>query len=624
MSAHAGLLLLAAAAALAAASKEFMPNDTPLAWWHYDGKSGIRAGKGHSGTHVAFQDHVFLGGWGHLHVNAEATKEGAYAAGFLEGYMTSVHIFEHYVSWLQAQFGEVVVHAGGNMRNFGGMGRLVRKFVDANDIWVREQVAKHPDSEYWQTVGRLMAQVDGLLAGQTAATVNTSAMTLERGDLLLLLASGDVYDIQPAVHEAGRVNWAALRAQDFMKEFHKRVSCSCLVTATGEAVRAGHNTWTSYNNMLRIYKRFTWTVAGRPVHQVAFSSRPAYTYSKDDFYTLPLQRMVVMETTNSVFNNSLYDKVIPRALMAWQRVPVSNFLARDGTHWADLMTHHNSGTYNNQWIAVTLDRATKTGLQDGFLTIAEQIPGEVKVADVTPIVRQQGFWASYNVPYDAGIWEKSGYGEHPDKMGGENSYHGNARAKIFQRDAPGARRSMADFRKLMGSNNYQTDPFSEGDPNKAISARGDLSVENPSLFGAVDLKVTEFAPGEESWDGTAWARSGPTTDNQPAYSWLNIPDSEQILHLGQPAIFDFPFVPMAFSDASGIKPLETSGLRKNSVQWLEATETATKAERPSSSAAAWAAASALCLASVVCGFALAARAWRRRPEEEGSLYYLQS
>jgi len=134
-----------------------------------------------------------------------------------------------------------------------------------------------------------------------------------------------------------------------MKEFHKRVSCSALVTYTPEAVRAGHVTWTSYNNMLRIYKRVTWSEQGVPVHRVAFSSRPGYMYSKDDFYTLPLQRMVVMETTNGIFNNSLYDQVVPRALMAWQRVPVSNFLARDGAHWAELMTLHNSGTYNNQW-----------------------------------------------------------------------------------------------------------------------------------------------------------------------------------------------------------------------------------------------------------------------------------
>merc|ERR1719330_1829463 len=45
-------------------------------------------------------------------------------------------------------------------------------------------------------------------------------------------------------------------------EFRRRTSCSALVTYTEDAVRAGHVTWTSYNNMLRIYKRITWNVDG--------------------------------------------------------------------------------------------------------------------------------------------------------------------------------------------------------------------------------------------------------------------------------------------------------------------------------------------------------------------------
>lgn len=349
-----------------------------------------------------------------------------------------------------------------------------------------------------------------------------------------------------------------------MKEFHRRVSCSALVTYTKDAVRAGHTTWTSYNNMLRVYKRITWTIGGRPVHKVAFSSRPGYLYSKDDFYTLPLQRMVVMETTNAVFNNSLYDKVTSRALLAWQRVPVSNYLAHDGTHWGKLMSRHNSGTYNNQWITITLDRASTSGLQDGFLTIAEQIPGDVKVTDVTDVVRKQGYFSSYNIPFDTGIYQMSGYPKHVQQMGPENSYTNCSRARIFRRDAPGARASMQAFKRVMGSNNYRTDPLSLGDPSKAIMARGDLSAVNPDLYGAVDLKVTEAVPGGEGYDGIAWARSGPTTDNQPAFSWLNVPDAEPVLHLGQPAVFDFPFIPMPFHDARHIAApiLVPSGMRE--------------------------------------------------------------
>eukprot|EP00928_Gymnodinium_smaydae_P032934 TRINITY_DN23736_c0_g2_i2.p1 TRINITY_DN23736_c0_g2~~TRINITY_DN23736_c0_g2_i2.p1 ORF type:complete len:617 (+),score=66.67 TRINITY_DN23736_c0_g2_i2:25-1875(+) len=519
-----------------------------LRWWHYDGHDSIAPGKAPHGTSVAFEDHVLVDGWGKLHVEADASDEGAYAAGFVEGYLTAVHIFEHYISWLQAQFGRETVHAGGQLSNafaFAGQGRAVRKFIEENDMWVRRKVRENLGSTYWQAVGRLMSQVDGMLAGQNAATRNVTTMKLGRVDLLLLLASGDAYDIAPAVHEDGLVNWAALNTERFMREFHRRVSCSALITYTPDAIRAGHTTWTSYNNMLRIYKTFTWKVHGQPVHKVSFSSRPGYMYSKDDFYTLPLQQLIVMETTNGIFNNSLYRLVTPKALLAWQRVPVANFLAKDGASWAAMMAQYNSGTYNNQWIVVTLDRASAGGLRDGFVYIAEQIPGQVAINDVTPVVRRQGFWSSYNIPFDNEIYEKSGYPAQVAKMGDENSYTKCARAKIFQRDAPGARDSLEAFKRVLGSNNFQTDPLSKGDATRAISARGDLNEKRPDLYGAVDLKVTEAITGAE-WDGSALARSGPTTDGQKPFSWLSLPDAEPVLHLGQPSTFDFPFVRMSF------------------------------------------------------------------------------
>jgi len=114
---------------------------------------------------------------------------------------------------------------------------------------------------------------------------------------------------------------------------------------------------------------------------------------------------------------------------------------------------------------------------------------------------------------------------------------------------------MKAFKRVLGSNNFQADPLSQGDATKAISARGDLNAEKPSLYGGVDLKVTEAVPGAATWEGTAWARSGPTSDGQTPFSWLTVPNSEPILHLGQPEIFNFPFVPMTFSDATGITPV---------------------------------------------------------------------
>lgn len=95
------------------------------------------------------------------------------------------------------------------------------------------------------------------------------------------------------------------------------VSCSVLIKAADDwsDVFASHTTWTSYQNMLRVYKFFDFQ--GPKPYKVSFSSKPGVLYSKDDFYVLPNQQLIVMETTNGVMDEKLYDKIIPETLLTW-------------------------------------------------------------------------------------------------------------------------------------------------------------------------------------------------------------------------------------------------------------------------------------------------------------------
>ena len=65
--------------------------------------------------------------------------------------------------------------------------------------------------------------------------------------------------------------------------------------------------------------------------------------SLDDFYLLG-GNMVMLQTTNNVFNMSLYDLVTPKSLLAWQRVRVANMMAHSGVEWSQAMSQFNSGT----------------------------------------------------------------------------------------------------------------------------------------------------------------------------------------------------------------------------------------------------------------------------------------
>lgn len=66
--------------------------------------------------------------------------------------------------------------------------------------------------------------------------------------------------------------------------------------------------------------------------------------SLDDFYILG-SGLVMLQTTNSVFNASLQKQVVPESLFAWQRVRLANMMADSGKSWAQIFEKENSGWY---------------------------------------------------------------------------------------------------------------------------------------------------------------------------------------------------------------------------------------------------------------------------------------
>ena len=54
--------------------------------------------------------------------------------------------------------------------------------------------------------------------------------------------------------------------------------------------------------------------------------------------------LVMIQTTNGIFNKTLYDLSTPKALLAWHRVRLANWLASSGEEWANYVSQYNSGT----------------------------------------------------------------------------------------------------------------------------------------------------------------------------------------------------------------------------------------------------------------------------------------
>lgn len=51
----------------------------------------------------------------------------------------------------------------------------------------------------------------------------------------------------------------------------------------------------------------------------------------------------MVQTTNSMFNNSLLKYVSPESLLAWHRVRLANLMAHNGREWAEVYKQYNSG-----------------------------------------------------------------------------------------------------------------------------------------------------------------------------------------------------------------------------------------------------------------------------------------
>lgn len=67
-----------------------------------------------------------------------------------------------------------------------------------------------------------------------------------------------------------------------------------------------------------------------------------FLVSLDDFYLLG-SGLMMTQTSNDIFNSSLFDTVTPNSLFAWQRVRLAHSLAHTGEEWAKTFSRYNSG-----------------------------------------------------------------------------------------------------------------------------------------------------------------------------------------------------------------------------------------------------------------------------------------
>jgi hypothetical protein len=242
--------------------------------------------------------------------------------------------------------------------------------------------------------------------------------------------------------------------------FHSHCSAIFKVADDFSDVWFGHNTWTSYNKLIRIYKEYKYVPNPKfPIkaQTITMSSYPAAVNSQDDFYITGAY-LYVGETTNHVYDESLFDLLTPNSLMCWMRTMLANRLTDNGYSWIQVFSKFNSGTYNNQFqiLDLKLIDTEKKVISPGAMYIVEQLPGSCDYQEVTDILKK-GYWPSYNTPFIEAVREKSGVNDAIKKdpsMKVTGDYYTCARAKIFRREQSKVK-DIETYKNLIESDNQK-------------------------------------------------------------------------------------------------------------------------------------------------------------------------
>jgi hypothetical protein len=307
-----------------------------------------------------FNDQLQQTGWGVLEFRAGYGNRSSSlsfqtifaAAGYLEGYLTAKRIQQHRCNIFFQFFGPKP-----NPKTL----KKTKMFMTVQDKWTRKMISAHADtSPYWHHVSYVTAQFDGLVKGYQAAVKNdNSLIQLEVFDFQVLNGAGDLLDLMKVLSPQSIPDFKKMTSEELLMYVRRQGHCSALIKLLPgfENVFLAHSTWFSYSATNRIYKHYDFNIkdSNTKANAISFSSYPGCLESLDDYYLMN-NNLVLIQTTNNMFNASLYNFVKPQSLFAWQRVRVANHMAANGRKWYTIFKDFNSGTYNNQYMILDLSK----------------------------------------------------------------------------------------------------------------------------------------------------------------------------------------------------------------------------------------------------------------------------
>jgi hypothetical protein len=413
-------------------------------------------------------------------------------------------------NWVQGELGEGVFN----------MPKQTVEYIHNQTDWINYQIRKHTsgvyydenskqmmrredngkvselseDNQYWLAVECVMKWVEGMWDG-----LQDSNTTLTYDQFIALPYMADLEDILDAYPDENSKN-----TPHFIKKKMKQLmmgDCTIIMKDVEDDILAAHTTHNEYQQILRLFKSTTinWeSYAGfMNTKTIRNSCRYGGIGSKDDFYILD-NGMIVMETSILIFNNSLYELIEYNTVPYFIRATVSHWMSSNNEEWINTFIKHNSGTHVAQWVLID---GNKQKYDNNTVNLLDIIMDDYESFDITQKFKEQGYWASYNVPYSQRIWKTCNYD--PDT----HSFTNDERAVIIKKHAHEVE-DEDDLRRLIRLNENSTYPCGGIAPRCDLDPRHELR----RAFGAIDVKYSQV-----SWvaakDMTMKGLGSPTTTN---------------------------------------------------------------------------------------------------------------
>ncbi|KZC13268.1 PREDICTED: putative phospholipase B-like lamina ancestor [Dufourea novaeangliae] len=459
---------------------------------------------------------IFEHGWSYIEIETSSKYPDtvqAYAAGLLEGSLTWQLIHHHWYNTIRAECEAKTAEC-----------QKMTQYLRDNTAIIRERAELLDSTEsFWHMVRLFYTQLDGLEAGwKFAVRRSRVSVSLESDDFLWLALASDI----PGFQRVFNISDVPLSSMIYFKSLLKENS--------EPLIAIGHNTATSYTQMLRLLKKYTFgyhvlpaikSAPPTPSRSVVMSSYPGALSSQDEFYLMrgENRELVITGTPLLATNYNEWSFLYPQDhVMLSARLMAANRLATNGQSWFESMSYQNGGASAVQWITFEPHNTT--------MLLVEQLPSLTVAMNYTEEFKKVGYVAC---------------------VGTSNFQNVNDIIQPAKKDINAWRDRLArlqenittfeQFRNMMRgcsqedcTAEYQN---SKVDPLQELTYRGDLETQ-PIPYGIIDTKILVVdVDGFESFETI----SGPATSkSRPPFKWSDT--FPNISHIGHPDTFDFESV----------------------------------------------------------------------------------